>query len=58
MPPDTIKTVCTCMQQTLREKWPTLESLYSALRTHDREPRGRRDFVWGTMRMTWSACVP
>ena len=57
MSPAAIKVSCTCMQETLLEKWPTLESLHAALHDHDREPRGAPDFWQGAMRMTWSTCV-
>jgi hypothetical protein len=49
--------ICDCMYKTILEQWPDLESLHTALRKLDREPRGYTDFLHGSVRLTEGYCT-
>jgi hypothetical protein len=49
--------ICDCMYRTISNQWPDLESLHTALRKLDREPRGYTDFLHGSVRITEAYCM-
>ncbi len=56
-PQNKAQLICGCMYKTISEKWPDLESLHTALRKLDREPRGYTDFLHGSVRITEVYCM-